>query len=465
MNPLVPLCASLAVLGFCAVLFFAQDVRPAVGIPKLDLLSQDRLRVEANSDPSAYDEDLSLVDGDADGFRAIQNKWPNAFDRFKVVSSTADALSFADLQTKTKLSDSTSVAKAKATSKLTDQADDSDEEGSDGDGTDSTSGSGSAYDRCEANYPYQTDTDYQGSDLMKGIENVQDSKACCELCVANSECKYFTYGTGGERASTCWIKSSRTGVESQLYRTSGAPVEYTYPPSHTPTQAPTANPMYPESASASPVEPASPPPPLPPTTTHVTKTTSTNVVHHVQKVTYVTHNELKLALKLLAHNLLHYLAIQIQGLNDDKGPQLRSLKKELRAYIDSQVSLILAHQSSGSLHDLKKRFMNDMTKKFKSTVHVHGLTASSTPGMTTTIRELPHAHTVYKDKEALRGLRNSAQYMISGTLQNNGKKDPLGQYKYGAEAMIPTHIIEHKNVASTDHKKCDPLAGWSFNLC
>ena len=55
--------------------------------------------------------------------------------------------------------------------------------------------------------------------------------------------------------------------------------------------------------------------------------------------TYVTHVELKMALQLLTHNLLHYIALRLQGLGDDMQPQLAALKKQLRVYIDNQVRL------------------------------------------------------------------------------------------------------------------------------
>ena len=79
----------------------------------------------------------------------------------------------------------------------------------------------------------------------------------------------------------------------------------------------------------------------------------------------------------------------------------------------------------------------------------------------------PPVSSRYKDQERLRGLRHSAKYMINSAGTSDQSQDPLA--KYGAEAMIPTHIIEHKNVKQDDGlnapDKCDPLAGWNFQMC
>lgn len=130
-------------------------------------------------------------------FDALEAKYPNAFDRF-VVTAKAAAHSSALEQT-TML-----------------------------------------YDMCAAHSPYYVNTDYDGSDLIKGgITNIASVQDCCAKCVATSGCKYFTYGTDKK---TCWVKSGSTGKEAQSYRTSGDVCMWTYPPTNAPTALPTISP-------------------------------------------------------------------------------------------------------------------------------------------------------------------------------------------------------------------------------
>lgn len=422
-------------LSVAACLLLLYVSRPAATVSQPELLSQDQMDLLSSDSPD-YDE---LHDAHTSTLSEIKSKWPDAFDRFQVVASPAmlsNVQSFSELNNPRQHTSSTLNAPA-TSSKL--QA--------------------TSYDRCEANSPFNTDTDYQGSDIIKGgIQNLHSAIQCCQACLDQEGCKYFTWGTN---VNKCWLKSNRAGSESQLYRTSGAPVEYTYPPSAAPTFLPTPSTVTVSKTTATkPAEPAEPveaPRPEAPVAPPAT-------------VTYVTHHELKLALHLLAHNLLHYLKIQIQGLGDDMQPAMERMKHYLRSYIDQEVALILRTSMHGSLRDLKVRLLKDLTHEVGSYVHLHHgagadvrihhhLLGRNARVTSTHVRELPHGHAVYKDKEALRGLRQSAQYMINGH-----STDPLGDY--GAEPMIPTHIVEHKNVKSTEGRggKCDPLAGWKFSL-
>jgi hypothetical protein len=393
-------------------------------------------------------------------FRAVEAKWPNAFDKFVVVDNPSSILaseSFADLARKRPLPSNTDSSKPRMTNLA------------------------SAYDRCAPNQPFEVNTDYQGSDLMTGITNIASALDCCYRCVETANCRYFTYGTDQNK---CWVKDSATGHESQLYRTSGDLLQYTDPPTEAPTVTPTSTPT--EHPTMVPTaDPAAPPTHAPTTAPSTAATPPAPVtVPTVQapaatKTVYVTHNELKLALHLLTHNLLHYIQIRLQGLGDDMQPQLHDLKKQLRIYIDKEIQMILSTTMHGSLHDLKAHLMNDLTSKIGSYVnsiggssHVHLGSIGHTLGThshathSVSVRELPHAQPTYKDQERLRGLRHSAQYMINSAGTSDKSQDPLA--KYGAEAMIPTHIVEHKHVKRTSGfapDSCDPLAGWKFGMC
>ena len=189
-------------------------------------------------------------------------------------------------------------------------------------------------------------------------------------------------------------------------------------------------------ATLTPISVVAPPVVVPPTVVSPPASTTT----------YVTHAELKMALQLLTHNLLHYIALRLQGLGDDVLPHLTALKKQLRTYIDNevrlvlsvlsvstrplpcravpsysyvrscglecsgdcQVQLILSSTMHGSLRNLKGKLLNDLTSQIGSYVssaspgasHIHlgihhGLGSPASPVSSVHIRELPHSLPAY----------------------------------------------------------------------
>ena len=71
-----------------------------------------------------------------------------------------------------------------------------------------------AQDKC-----IQTNTDYQGSDLVKGGVGATSASQCCLACKKTPGCMYWTFGTDRK---TCWVKSGAKGWETQNYRNSGS---------------------------------------------------------------------------------------------------------------------------------------------------------------------------------------------------------------------------------------------------
>ena len=64
-------------------------------------------------------------------------------------------------------------------------------------------------------------TDFDGSDIVKGIKGVKSASACCMKCSKYKKCEYWTYGTKGKRKNTCWVKTAMNGVETQDDREAG----------------------------------------------------------------------------------------------------------------------------------------------------------------------------------------------------------------------------------------------------
>jgi len=64
-------------------------------------------------------------------------------------------------------------------------------------------------------------TDFDGSDIVKGIKGVKSASACCMKCSKHKKCEYWTYGTKGKRKNTCWVKTNMKGQDDQHNREAG----------------------------------------------------------------------------------------------------------------------------------------------------------------------------------------------------------------------------------------------------
>ena len=65
----------------------------------------------------------------------------------------------------------------------------------------------------------QRNTDYQGSDLVKGGIAATTESQCCMACKKTAGCVYWTFGTDKNK---CWVKSGARGWQTQNYRNSGS---------------------------------------------------------------------------------------------------------------------------------------------------------------------------------------------------------------------------------------------------
>ena len=94
---------------------------------------------------------------------------------------------------------------------------------------------------CDNTATFQKKVDYQGGDISNGKVSggATDAKACCLACFANTDCKFWTWGTDNNK---CWLKNSDKGKQSQNNRESGGVDRTTAAPTAPPTSAPTRQP-------------------------------------------------------------------------------------------------------------------------------------------------------------------------------------------------------------------------------
>lgn len=58
----------------------------------------------------------------------------------------------------------------------------------------------------------QLASQYAGKDkTCSGFKNIATSTDCCNLCSTYAACEYWTYGTSGTDAKTCWVKTGSSG--------------------------------------------------------------------------------------------------------------------------------------------------------------------------------------------------------------------------------------------------------------
>ena len=58
--------------------------------------------------------------------------------------------------------------------------------------------------KCEFDFS----TDYFGGDLTV-VTGVEDHEGCCQQCLENGPCKYFTYNT---ESNVCYLKLSKSSI-------------------------------------------------------------------------------------------------------------------------------------------------------------------------------------------------------------------------------------------------------------
>ena len=85
---------------------------------------------------------------------------------------------------------------------------------------------GAPHDPPAAQCTDRVGVDWRGNERSKMYpDGVNDTtlENCCSLCEADPACKFFSYGTSGEYAKTCWPLSMASGSQTSPNRTSGSP--------------------------------------------------------------------------------------------------------------------------------------------------------------------------------------------------------------------------------------------------